>query len=101
MPVGPWVVVAGLLWSVPIYLTLRIGQINALIWLLVLVDVLLAPAGRRAGYLTGIAAAIKLTPLGLVLFLVALKSSRDWTPSAGCWLRSSHAPPSRPPGTPR
>ena len=72
----------GLLWSVPIYLTLRIGQINALIWLLVLVDVLLARAGRRAGYLTGIATAIKLTPLGLVLFFVALQEAGRRRPAA-------------------
>ena len=98
LPVGPWVVVGGLLWSVPIYLTLRIGQINALIWLLVLVDVLLARAGRRAGYLTGIATAIKLTPLGLVLFFVALKRLDA---VGGCSPRSSRAPPSPPCGTPR
>jgi alpha-1,2-mannosyltransferase len=73
IPVNPWYVVAGLLWSVPISYTLRIGQVNALVALLVIVDVILALRGRRAGYLTGVAAAVKLTPLAVGAFFVAVR----------------------------
>jgi hypothetical protein len=44
-----------------------------LVSLLVIVDVVLALRGRRAGYLTGVAAAVKLTPLAVGAFFVAVR----------------------------
>jgi alpha-1,2-mannosyltransferase len=56
--------------SMPVTLTLRFGQINAVIGALLLVDLLLVmrPADRLSGIGLGLAAAIKVTPayLGLV-----------------------------------
>jgi alpha-1,2-mannosyltransferase len=56
--------------SMPVTLTLRFGQINAVIGALLMVDLLLAmrPASRLSGVGLGLAAAIKVTPayLGLV-----------------------------------
>jgi alpha-1,2-mannosyltransferase len=84
----PWdrnLLVAPMLWSVPVVLTLRLGQINALIALLVLTDVVLALAGRRpTGYLTGVAAALKLTPLAMALFFVGIRRTDTlWRMASG------------------
>ncbi len=70
------VVVAVGVWSVPVVLTARIGQINAFLALAVAVDALVVSRRSKAGgVLTGIAAAIKLTPLVAVLFFVV---TRRW-----------------------
>jgi alpha-1,2-mannosyltransferase len=63
------------IWSVPVVLTTRLGQINAYLALAVLADVLLCERGwRRSGFMTGVAAAVKLTPgIGLLYFAVAGK----------------------------
>jgi alpha-1,2-mannosyltransferase len=50
------------------------GQINAVLLLLVLIDIT-RRAGRGRGVLVGLAAAIKLTPL---VYLIAFAVSRDW-----------------------
>src|SRR5581483_2995261 len=64
--------VAASLWAAPIYLTARIGQINAFLALAVLVDFVAARRDRPwAGGLTGLAAALKLTPAIAVLAMVA------------------------------
>jgi hypothetical protein len=56
----------------PVYQTLFLGQINLILLALVLTDVWRAAHGRGAGVLTGIAAAIKLTPaIFIVFFLLA------------------------------
>lgn len=59
-------------WSEPVWTTLRYGQINLLLAVLVLWDLTRAPAHRWAGVGIGIAAGIKLTPaLFVVLLAVA------------------------------
>jgi alpha-1,2-mannosyltransferase len=58
----------------PIRSGLGLGQIDALLMVMVMVD-LLSVRGRGRGVLTGLASAIKLTPLYFVLFFVV---SRDW-----------------------
>lgn len=66
------VMVAACVWAAPIYLTARIGQINAFLALAVLVDFVAARRDRPwAGVLTGLAAALKLTPAIAVLAMVA------------------------------
>jgi alpha-1,2-mannosyltransferase len=71
----PWyrpLLVAAGLWSVPVVLTARIGQINAYLALAVLADFVAARRHWRwAGLLTGLAAAAKLTPAIAVLALLA------------------------------
>ena len=53
----------------PVWQNANFGQVNALLMLLVLVD-LLRPERRWSGVLVGIAAGVKLTPLVFVLLLV-------------------------------
>lgn len=65
---------------VPLADTMWLGQINILLMALVVVDLIAVSRGRRwAGVALGIAAAIKLTPL---LFVVFLLWSRRWRPAA-------------------
>lgn len=72
-PLVPVLVAVSLL-STPVWLTLRLGQINALLAVMVLVDAVWV--GRRAaGALVGLCGAIKLTPMYAVLFFVA---ARRW-----------------------
>lgn len=60
------------LWLVPAFTTLRFGQINALVMLLLCLDaVALSRHSRWSGIGTGIAAAIKVTPLAVLPVLVA------------------------------
>lgn len=72
------VIVAVCMWSMPVFVTGRLGQINAFIALAVLVDLLAALDGRRAyaGVGVGVAAALKLTPLVALVALVALRRYR-------------------------
>src|SRR5207253_3001919 len=64
--------VAALLWTVPVFLTGRIGQINAYQALAVMIDFVAARRERPwAGLLTGVAAALKLTPAIAVVAFVA------------------------------
>lgn len=68
-------ITAGLLIAMePIRTTLGYGQVNTLLMMLVVIDLLPAPAGRERwwpqGLFIGLAAAIKLTPLLFVVFLV-------------------------------
>jgi alpha-1,2-mannosyltransferase len=71
------VVAAVGIWSVPVLLTARLGQINWLLALAVLFDVKWERAGSRvAGLGTGFAAAIKLYPAAAVLYFVA---RRNWS----------------------
>jgi alpha-1,2-mannosyltransferase len=57
-------------WMMPVLLTVRFGQINAFVAVTILADVVLLRRSSRAGGLgTGIAAAIKLTPILLVPYL--------------------------------
>ena len=82
LPVRPtWaptvpIVTAVLMLTTPVWLTLRMGQINAYLALLVLADVVLVRR-RIAGVLIGLGGAIKLTPLYAVLFFVAARRWRS------------------------
>jgi alpha-1,2-mannosyltransferase len=70
-------------WAMPVTLTARLGQVNALVAALVVLDVWLvrrAPAGvtsRAAGVGTGLAAAIKLTPAALVPYFLLARRGRQ------------------------
>lgn len=78
----PAVIAAGV-WAMPVTLTARLGQVNALIAALVVLDVWLvrraasgAPS-RIAGIGTGLAAAIKLTPAALVPYFLLVRRGRQ------------------------
>jgi alpha-1,2-mannosyltransferase len=81
--VGPAVLAAQTvaLFSEPVRATLGFGQVNLLLMLLVTVDVL-APLKRR-GYLVGLAAAMKLTPLAFILYFLVRKDFRSAARAAG------------------
>ncbi|MEV5975655.1 glycosyltransferase 87 family protein [Streptomyces sp. NPDC052114] len=73
-------------WCEPVWTTLRYGQINLLLAVLVLWDLSRRPGDRRAGVGIGVAAAIKLTPaLFAVLLLLtgAVRAMRGdaWRPA--------------------
>ncbi|RJQ71670.1 DUF2029 domain-containing protein [Pseudonocardiaceae bacterium YIM PH 21723] len=72
-------VTLGLLTIPPVYQTLWLGQINALLIWLVAVDCLHRNPRVPRGMLVGIAAAIKLTPAAFVLFFLA---GRQWRAAA-------------------
>ncbi len=62
-----WAVVVGAgLAAEPVWRTLGFGQVNLVLLALVVVDVLVLRGSRGAGLLTGLAAAVKLTPLVFV-----------------------------------
>ena len=68
---------AAMLWLAPAFDTLRLGQINAAIALLMAVDaVLIERRHRYGGVLTGLAAAIKVSPALFVVFLLVARRSR-------------------------
>ncbi|BBG01683.1 MULTISPECIES: glycosyltransferase family 87 protein [Pseudonocardia] len=68
-------VLAAALLTEPVAQTFAFGQINLVLMLLVLVDCLAPRTLWPRGMLLGLAAAIKLTPAGFVLFLLV---RRDW-----------------------
>jgi alpha-1,2-mannosyltransferase len=71
-PVAWWVlpaVVAGAVLTEPVWSTLSFGQVNLLLMAAVSYDVLRAER-RTSGWLIGLAAGVKLTPLVFVAFLV-------------------------------
>jgi alpha-1,2-mannosyltransferase len=87
----PLVVAVGV-WSVPVVFTARLGQINAFLALAVLVDVLLAKRGSRwAGVLTGLAAAIKLTPLAALVYFAAARKWRALITALGTFVAAAAA----------
>ncbi|MFD0331112.1 glycosyltransferase 87 family protein [Streptacidiphilus monticola] len=57
-------------WLEPVYTTLRYGQINLLIAVLVLADVIRADRNRFAGIGLGIAAGLKVTPWFFIVYLL-------------------------------
>lgn len=69
-PGAVWAVALGVagvaVWLEPVRVTIGYGQVNLLLALMVLVDCLLVPP-RWRGYLTGIAASVKLTPAVFLL----------------------------------
>ncbi|MEU3981232.1 glycosyltransferase 87 family protein [Streptomyces sp. NPDC026672] len=67
-----WWVAALAVWCEPVWTTLRYGQVNLLLAVLVLGDLVRrSPGARWAGAGLGLAAAVKLTPALFVVFLVA------------------------------
>ncbi|MFF4750103.1 glycosyltransferase 87 family protein [Streptomyces sp. NPDC002514] len=69
-----WWIAAAAVWCEPVWTTLRYGQINLLLAVLVLWDLSRRSAdgpNRWAGAALGLAAAVKLTPALFVVFLVA------------------------------
>lgn len=67
---------AGAVVTIPVWITIRQGQINIVLWALVLVDlVLLTRRSRWTGLAIGIATAIKLVP---GLFIVWAAAARRW-----------------------
>ncbi len=68
-------VAAVALLSEPVWSTLSFGQVNLFLCAAVLADVL-HPERRHAGWLVGVAAGIKLTPLFFVVFLVVVGQRR-------------------------
>lgn len=60
----------------PVRNTLNFGQVNIILMALVAFDVLSVPAGRGRGALTGLAAAVKLTPAAFVLFFLLKRDYR-------------------------
>ncbi|MFD9908380.1 glycosyltransferase 87 family protein [Streptomyces sp. NPDC059063] len=61
---------ASAVWAEPVWTTLRYGQINLLLAVLVLWDLTRRPGHRWAGVGIGVAAAIKLTPALFAVFLL-------------------------------
>lgn len=59
----------------PVWRTLLLGQINLYLMAIVIVDLLAVRSTRYRGVLTGLAAAMKLTPAVFLLYLVA---GRQW-----------------------
>ncbi|MDY6811571.1 MAG: glycosyltransferase 87 family protein [Actinomycetota bacterium] len=72
-------------WSNPLWMTLGFGQINIVLMTLIIVDVFVVgrgrarPAGPLQGVLTGLAAAVKLTPL---VFIAVFLFARRWRSAA-------------------
>lgn len=88
-------VAALLVWCEPVWTTLRYGQINLLLALLVLWDLTRRPGNRWAGIGIGAAAAIKLTPAlfavllalaGVVQAVRLARAGRSWW---NPWLRQA------------
>ncbi|MEC3981167.1 glycosyltransferase 87 family protein [Amycolatopsis sp. H20-H5] len=61
----------------PVRSTLGFGQINALLMVMVVLDVLLPGRARTKGLLIGLAAAIKLTPAVFILYFLFRKDYRS------------------------
>ncbi|MFG2945805.1 glycosyltransferase 87 family protein [Streptomyces adustus] len=66
-----WWAAAVAVWCEPVWTTLRYGQVNLLIAVLVLWDLTRRPGHRWAGLGIGLATAVKLTPALFVVFLLA------------------------------
>lgn len=83
-----WWVAAVAVWCEPVWTTLRYGQINLLLAVLVLWDLSRRPGDRWAGAGIGLAAAVKLTPALFAVFLFATGIAACVRGgSGGPWLR--------------
>ncbi|MYT32157.1 glycosyltransferase 87 family protein [Streptomyces sp. MspMP-M5] len=87
-----------LVWCEPVWTTLRYGQINLLLAVLVLWDLTRRDSNRWAGLGIGIAAGIKLTPALFAVFLALagavhavrrLRSGAGWRAAWNPWLRQA------------
>ena len=94
---APWLGLLGVVVLEPVYKTMEYGQVNAVLMLLVALDLLAVPASSRwRGVLSGLAAAFKLTPAIAVLVLLARCERRTAATMVGtavgvtalCWVVS-------------
>ena len=69
----------------PVRETFLLGQVNILLALAVIADMTLVPVPRR-GYLVGVAAAIKLTPLILIPYLLFTRQRGSWLRAVGAFI---------------
>ena len=74
------VLAAVALWTEPVITTISYGQINLLLLALVLWDFNLPPDSRLRGVGVGLAAAIKVTPAILIVYLVLTGDSAPQRP---------------------
>ncbi|MET1073242.1 MAG: glycosyltransferase 87 family protein [Umezawaea sp.] len=74
---GAWWVLPLVLVLEPVWRTVGLGQVNAVLMAMVLVDVLVLRDSRFAGVLIGVAAAVKLTPLVFVAHLLVTGRRAD------------------------
>jgi Glycosyltransferase family 87 len=77
-PAATFAVAAVAVWCEPVWTTLRYGQINLLLAVVVLWDLTRHPGHRWAGAGIGIAAGIKLTPALFAVFLTAVGAAQAW-----------------------
>ncbi|MGW1608580.1 glycosyltransferase 87 family protein [Streptomyces sp. NPDC002285] len=83
-----WWVAAVAAWCEPVWTTLRYGQINLLLAVLILWDLSRRPESRWIGVGIGLAAAVKLTPALFAVFLLATGVvARRRHGCGGPWLR--------------
>ena len=81
---APWIALVGTVVLEPFPKTMEYAQVNAILMALVAVDLLAVPGGSRwRGALSGLAAAIKLTPAVAILVLLARREWRAATTMAG------------------
>ncbi|MBO8184360.1 DUF2029 domain-containing protein [Streptomyces sp. DW4-2] len=71
-------IASAMVWCEPVWTTLRYGQINLLLAVLVLWDLTRRPGHRWAGVGIGVAAGIKLTPAMFAVFLALYGLARAW-----------------------
>ena len=77
---APWLALVGVITLEPFPKTMEYAQVNAILMALVAVDLFLVPERSRwRGLLSGLAAAIKLTPAVAILVLLA---RREWRAAA-------------------
>jgi alpha-1,2-mannosyltransferase len=82
---GP-VTVAGVFALEPVWHTVALGQVNAVLMALVVLDILVLPRSRWSGVLTGLAAAVKLTPLVFVVYLAVAGRRADAVRALGAFI---------------
>lgn len=77
-PAAALLLAAAAVWCEPVWTTLRYGQVNVLLAVLVLWDFTRRAGHRWAGVGTGIAAGVKLTPALFVVFLTLAGAAVAW-----------------------
>ncbi|MFD7435707.1 glycosyltransferase 87 family protein [Streptomyces sp. NPDC059861] len=82
-----WWASAAAVWCEPVWTTLRYGQVNLLLAVLVLWDLTRRPGDRWAGVGIGVAAAVKLTPALFAVLLLATAVVAHTSGRKGPWLR--------------
>lgn len=82
---APRPMLLGVLALQPVWLTLQLGQVNIVLMALVVLDVLALPRSPYRGVLVGVAAAIKLTPLVFIPYLVLIGRRADAARALGAF----------------